>query len=419
MKAGTNPRLHSTRRKVIYSILIALFTLLANYVIINTSIPLPGELNVLQGWDKFKAINGIYTDSIPNEVMIIDVCYDKKLVSYYRNGELLGNFVITDRQKLLDFLLLAKKANNYKYILLDVFFEKGIKSPQDTALFNTIASMERIVIPSHSDTPLEDSCLIDKSANADYTTTWKETNFARYQFLHGDIPSIPLKMYEDIYNKTITHHGFYYTSDGCLCRNGVTLKLPIRPTVQYEEGYITPLDILNLGSDVLAMDSIAPIAEEIAGKIVVIGDYKNDIHETYAGQLSGSIICLNAYYALVRGDHILLGRYGKTLCFYLLITIVYCMLTIAIMNGVSFSSFVSNPWLKIVLSLVSINAIFWVIAFLAYIVLDIVYNVWIPIGIFSVLDYVINIYKGIKYEKTTVAHCLSAGFTDNDKSRQI
>jgi hypothetical protein len=46
------------------------------------------------------------------------------------------------------------------------------------------------------------------------------------------------------------------------------------------------------------------------------------------------------------------------------------------------------------------------IAVLAYILpLDLVYNVWIPIGVFSLLDFVANIFsnnKNKKHEKNTI-----------------
>ena len=69
------------------------------------------------------------------------------LVEYEEDGMPVGNMVITDREKLLKLLTIAKAANNYRYIFMDVNFEEGINSPSDSALFQTIKSMDRIVIP--------------------------------------------------------------------------------------------------------------------------------------------------------------------------------------------------------------------------------------------------------------------------------
>ena len=277
--------------------------------------------------------------------------------------------------------------------MLDVIFEKGISSPQDSALFSLIASMKRIVIPAHQDMPLEDSVLYCKAANADYTITWEETNFARFQYIHDGMPSMPLRMYQEIYGDSISKCGFLFFSRGWLCRNGITLKMPVRLSADTEEeGYMKKINVLYLGSDVLAMDSIAPISEEIKDKIVIIGSFNEDVHDTYAGLMPGSIICLNAYYALVHGEHVLLGRYGGVLVFYIFMLLLYFFISMAYLNGFSLSAKIQNPWLKLLLSLISINVLFWIIAVLAYILpLDLVYNVWIPIGIFSLLDFVANI----------------------------
>ena len=142
----------------------------------------------------------------------------------------------------------------------------------------------------------------------------------------------------------------------------------------------------------IVRDFQAVISEEIKDKIVIIGSFNEDVHDTYAGLMPGSIICLNAYYALVHGEHVLLGRYGGVLVFYIFMLLLYFFISMAYLNGFSLSAKIQNPWLKLLLSLISINVLFWIIAVLAYILpLDLVYNVWIPIGIFSLLDFVANI----------------------------
>ncbi|MBR2114903.1 MAG: CHASE2 domain-containing protein [Prevotella sp.] len=396
-----------TSWKVVVSVAVSLLITSANYVAGNTSFPLPDEMKVLQSWDQLKKWINIDRDSIPDEVMLIDVSYDKQLADYIVNDIPVGQYAITNRQKLFDFLTAARQADNYKYIMLDVIFGRGIRSPQDSALFQLITSMKRIVIPVHQDEPLEDSILYRKAANADYTVTWEETNFARFQFIHDGVPSMPLRMYQELNGDSIRQCGFLFFSQGWLCRNGITLKMPIRFTADTEEeGHLQKINVLHLGCDVLALDSIVPISDEIKNKIVVIGNFSEDIHETYAGLMPGSIICLNAYYALLQGDHVLLGRYSGVMLFYLFMVILYFFMSMAYLNGFSLSDKTQNPWGKLLLSLVSINVLFWIIAILAYILpLNIVYNVWIPILAFSLLDFVVNILnnnKTNKHEKNTI-----------------
>ena len=390
-----------TRNKVIISIVISILTLLISYVLGNTSIPFPDEMGVLQGWEKFKEWNGWEKDSIPDEVMLVNVAYDKQLVDYSVNNIPIGQYAITDRRKLYDFLYKAHQADNYKYIMLDVFFEKGVESPQDSALFHLIANMDRMVIPVHEDLLLQDSILYAKAANADYTITWEENDFARFQFIHDGVKSMPLRMYEDICGKAINKWWFLYLSNNWFCWNGITLKMPIRMNGETTiNGDLQMFNSLNLGADLLAMDSISPISEEIKDKIVVIGNFKDDVHDTYVGSQPGSVICLNAYYALQRGDHLIWGRYGSTLLFFILMAFVYFGLSIACVNGISLSSMTNNPWLKLILSFASINLCIWGIAILAYITpLDLVYNVWVPISVFTLLDFIMNIYSSYNTKK--------------------
>ncbi len=412
-----------TKKQVAGAALVSFMIMLISYVICNTSIPLPDEMSVLQSWDNFKSINGLNKDSIPNDVLLVNVTYDKQLVDYKIDGFPVGVYTITDRKKLFDFLRIAKSANNYKYIMLDVIFEKGIESPYDSALFAQIASMERIVIPVHKDAPLQDTILYSKAANADYTVTWKDTNFARFKYLWNDLPSLPLKMYQDIDSKTISKHGFLYCSNNWLCKNGITLQFPIRVYRDTKtEGDKIRYNVVQLGADLLANDTIAPVANDIKDKIVVVGDFYTDVHDTYIGPQPGSIICLNAYYALKRGDHIIFGRYGLRLLFYVLVFIVYFIMALTYLSGFSLSSLVEKPVLKAVISFGSIGLLYWGIAIIGFLFFDTIYNLWFPILAFSVLSfgiYIHSLIKELKNEKTKSGAIPTTDLPDNGSGCQL
>lgn len=381
-----------TRKTIVVSVIVSLAVLLLNYIVGNTSIPLPNEMSILQGWDKFVSVNGTIKDSIPDEIMLIDVAYDKELVDYEEDGFYVGKDFITDRNKLFQFLSLVKEAGNYKYVMLDVIFEEGYKTPYDSALFHLIAQMDRIVIATHEDTNLQDSILLSKAANADYTTTWKETNFSRFQYLHEDQASIPLQMYRELEKKDIRKFGFLYFSNNWLCRNAITLKMPYRITSDLsDEGERKKFNVVRMGSDLLDSTSVTTLADEIDGRILVIGDFKHDIHETYAGIQPGSLINLNAYYALKRGDHSLFGQYGGTLCFYLLIACLYFCMSILYLSNFKIEKFVHKKWLRLALSPVSIGMVFVMIALIAYKPFGIVYNIWLPVLVFSSIDFISNL----------------------------
>lgn len=406
-------RLLFTPLKTAWAIAISLGISVCNYLVCNTSIPLPDEMTILKKWDELKAVSGWKRDSVPDEVMLINVAYDKQLIDYSENEIPLGQTVITDRRKILKFLSFAKKADNYKYIFLDVFFEKGYISEADSELFKTISEMDRIVIPVHEGKELQDNRLYEKAANSDYTVTLDETTFSRFQFIHQGVKSVPLKMYEDITGATISQFGPLYFSNGWFCRNGITLKMPIRISDRnFIDEAKSSYNVYMLGTDVLDMDSVVPVANQINNKIVIIGDFLNDLHDTYTGKQPGSLICLNAYYSLIRGDHSLWGNCGLSFLFYLMMAFLYFILAIFFLNGMSFSSLIHNAWMKVVASVFSVTIIFWIIATIVYISpLGIIYNVWVPSGAFSILDFILSTYNNNKNEKSNIT--APAAIVDN------
>ena len=280
---------------------------------------------------------------------------------------------------------------------MDVIFEKGIETEYDSILFRTIANMPRIVIPVHEDAPLQDSILYAKAANGDYSITHDETDFVRFQFMHGDLPSMPLVMYKASTGLDIKRNGLFYTSNGHLCTNGLTLKLPIRISGAYmntrnanEGNSHKERSYIYMGADVLDIDSIIPVAEQIANKIIIIGDFNTDVHRTYAGKQPGSVICLNAYYALLRGEHLV--SYPFTLFLFF----VYVVISLLMLNGKTLDTFVSNPMLKVASSFFTYTIIFTFIAMVVYATPSgIVYNPVFPTTVFTFLGLFIGGLKKV------------------------
>lgn len=380
------------KKKIIFSVCFSIAVIVMSYLIGNTSYPMAGEKAVLVRLNNWKSYLNINRDSVPDDVLLINVAYDKALTTYSEDGLPIGQFTITDRRKLLDFLTKAKAANNYKFIMMDVIFERGIVTEYDSALFHTIVQTPRLVIPVHTDAPLQDSILYSKAANADYNITQDETNFVRYQYIHDDVPSMPLKIYEGITGKTIKRHGLIYTSEGHLCSNGVTLKMPVKISGAYmDNDSISRRSYVYMGADILDVDSIIPVADQIDGKIIIIGDFNADVHRTYVGKQPGSVICLNAYYALLRGEHFV------SYPFLLFLFVVYAVLTYLTLSGWSHESVIKNPWLQLVASFFTLTIVFTVIAMIVYATPSgIVYNPVFPTMVFALLPLVLNTIKRIK-----------------------
>lgn len=392
----TKTWIRERRRLLALSVITSAVIILFTYVMGNSGYPLPGETGALKQITDYKKFLGMQLDNVPDSVLFINVCYDKMLVPYEENEMPVGSTVITDRQRLLQFLTKAKAANNYRYIFMDIFFQEGLQSDYDSALFRTISTMDRIIIPKHKGMNLCDSSLYQKAANADYATTWQALTFSRYQFIHDDEASVALKIYEDRCQGDIERHmgGLWYTDRGRLCQNSATLLLPIRITGSLidEESQARERNYIYLGADLLDLDEVMPVSEQIADKFIVIGDFKNDKHSTFLGAQPGSSIVFNSYIALTQGAHLVNWLYMAILF------VIYIVIGLFYLSGHSFSSLCSNPWISILLSFASTATVFLIIALVAswY---DLAFNMWVPTTVYSLYDTFMqkyNIYKNKK-----------------------
>ena len=379
--------------KLVSSALISIGIIISSYIIGNSDFPLPDEMKVLRTLDHYKKFSGTFEDNVPDSILLVNVCYDKLLVDYSVHDIPVGQYVITDREKLLRFLTAAYEANNYRYIMMDVFFEHNIVSEYDSALFALIRKMDRIVIANHTDSYLSDSLLKHKSAYADYTVTWKVTKFSHFQFMReGNEPTMPLRIYEDLTGKTIKQWGPLYFSDGKLCKNAVTLKLPIRVSEDYnlEAPNILEKRYEFLGADILAHDSIYPISMQLQDKLVIIGDFMTDVHDTYLGPQPGSLICVNAYNALQQGDHYY--NWGWAFILFLL----YLVIIYFLMSRLSLLKVLPNVYLRMLFAFFSVPTILLVVALIAYLTTGYVFNMYIPSFMYWLYHIIKNLYNKAK-----------------------
>ena len=296
------------QKKVIWSVVIAIGFLLFSYCITNLDFPISGEKALLYRFELVRNYLFPRENTESDSILLIDVSFDKtpvKVTDEY--GIPIGDIQITDRGKLLKLLQELKRRDDYKYILLDIFFGQKGKTPQDSSLYATICSMPRIVIPCHSDEALADSSLIDKSGLADYTTTFKEMGFVKYPYMTDDGRSLPLKMYEDMTGRSIHKHWFVYTDGWRLVRKSIVLTFGINADTAYnEEGekvwYYLGADILGDKEETGLLYEMPELTKD---KYIAIGAFQgDDIHKTFVGSMCGTLINLNAYFSLLHNHHV-------------------------------------------------------------------------------------------------------------------
>ena len=337
---------------------------------------------------------------LPDSIALVNVAYDKTLVDY--DGRLYntipgdnrrapsGRIVLTDRRKLLDFLKAAKNGG-YKYIMLDVRFDDDIESDSvSLALFDLIGSMDRIAFAVHEGSdPVADAPL-EKAAFGDYNITAFESNAVKYPIIHGDRPSMAAAMYSALNGGRISTFGPLTFDGSALCMRSLFLDYPVRVFDRaLETDGLMPADYyyLNLGVDLLAdPDSVARIREYVADRIVVIGDFDNDVHDTSIGQLAGSLINLNAYISLSQGRHKISWLYTA------LLFVIYFVIALSLIKHQSPIDMIpalrrrKSTALRFLFSLVGFSVVLSLLSLLIYLTAGIIYSIVMPSLYFSLIS---------------------------------
>lgn len=374
--------------KFLYAFLLSILALGVSYVCTNLNVAVSGERDLLKWWN-FAAmqLSGGPRSEIPEDVLFINVSMDRELVDIKDELEMpIGNAAITDRRKLASLLSLIQSSGDYKYVLLDVFFEDGYNTETDSLLFQTIASMDRIVIPRHHVGVLADSILLAKAAYADYTTTLKEDNIAKYPLLDrgGVNPSIPLVMYSDMTGRTVRKRGLFYMDGYALSRRVVFPKMEVMVDIpsRTDKAGIAQMEkpYLNMGADILDnCDLEDDWGSVFGGKIIVIGSFTDeDIHLTYTGDVPGCVINYNVFASLMGGRHKV--PFLLILVYFLIFFAMSCLL---LRNGDAGTQSLGWLWAKL---FVIYSVVLTIVCIFVFTIWGQAHDIFITSTLFSVVD---------------------------------
>lgn len=293
---------------------LSLLLMIGNYFIENVRYPFFDDIDLF-AWYGHLTGHDDKRDFAWDDVVCVNVGLDKTMVNVIDvMGDKAGAISITDRGKLLQFLGNIANAD-YKEIFLDVRFPQtaeGLTSTEcmletdsetDKKLFTLISKMRNIVVATHSDISSLHPELTPKYGYADYGAT-VFTGFGRYELRQDGAPSAALKMYEDITGKGIAENGFF-TNNGRLCHNTLFLRIPT--SILYPTHYDDGAEVVNyrtLGADLLERNTAAELREMVKDRIVIIGDFEEDLHTTYVGEVPGSMLTYLAMKELEAGMHV-------------------------------------------------------------------------------------------------------------------
>lgn len=383
------------RYLILTPLLVAIVMMCISYWVTNMSWPISGEKTLISKFEYKRQKCHPKQHIADTSVIFINVSHDRQLVPCYGEGrKLLGNSAIVDRGKLLKLLQYLAADSSYRYVILDVLFDTAGHTEADSALFATIATMPRIVIPRDT-MPLADARLYQKSGEAFYHTSLIESDFLKYPYYTGRGASMALRVYEDCTGRTIRRWGPLYIDGRCLSRRSVVLTFDVIP--QYE--------VLDLGADML-QDTLWPGGPQGSGvlydkdlcnikdKYVVIGSFEgDDIHNTYAGMLPGPVINYNAAMALLKGGHHV-SLWVALIMFVLFYAFSFMTINqISIVGQMQRSKYATIRTFGVLLTWVGYP--FWLSVFciFTYVGFNEIYDIMITSTIFSIIDIVTRMVR--------------------------
>lgn len=329
--------------------------------------------------------------AVPDSVLLVDVAFDQQLVAAVNSfGDTIGTTAITDRRKLVEFLTLAKRAGNYSKLMVDIRFEHGLRTPYDRQLTQLLLSMPRVYFPRHRGVSLLSPKLEARANYSDYGYTLFQTSFVKYEYVQKGEPSIPLAMT----GYGASQLGPLHFVNHRLAYNSMMIPMLVNPGSvgnNADEPWC-----VNLGSDLLAEPSL--VGDMLRNRVVVVGNMHDDIHQTYVGNIPGSLINLNAYLAMERGLNLVDWR----LC--LLWAFIYFVLSMLTIKGRQWYSYI--PRLRRVksdifwfaLSFVGYSIVVTIVASVLFLTTGYMSNVVLPSLYFSLFSVIVK-FKTNRYEK--------------------
>jgi len=254
-----------------------------------------------------KSLLGLDKKPPPESVLFVDISGNKALLpqqNIFGEDSRYNRLVITDRGDLAEFLaMLGPYREQTRAVLLDVLFDQS--SPKDTLLQREVdKSQHKLLAVNRIDTKGKvDPSVIKFDPQAIVTYRAAEGLFLKYPLIMGDsLPTAPLLLFERLHQKKLDASGWFYRfPEGISLRNPI-VDFKVRDSdfrvgqdLKESNFHVWPLGELLEAREYMEEKDIAALFE---GKIVFVGDFKNDVHATPFGDSPGILLIYNAYLTL-------------------------------------------------------------------------------------------------------------------------
>ncbi len=259
-----------------------------------------GDERFLIKWSSIlkRVVFHIDEDPPKKDFLFINLAYEKALI---QRDDGPGTEVITDREKLTAFFnILKRHQNDVKFTVCDVLL-KGA-SLHDSLLQSSVSGIQNVVFPTHltDDGQPEKLTVNVPHAIADYQAV--SGGFLKFNLFQNDtLPTLPVYLFEVINGRKLETRNGWYFEDGRPALSTLIIDYQIRSHELFEEAeypVITLSELLMLPEEVI-------VNEFLKGRMIIMGDFNQDIHDTVFGSTPGPLILLNVFLTLNDGHHLI------------------------------------------------------------------------------------------------------------------
>jgi hypothetical protein len=240
------------------------------------------------------------------DYLFINTAYDQAITKAETEYGDTGTIAISDRYLLAEFFeKMAAHGNKHQYILCDILFDQP--STADSQLNRSISKIRKIIAPTEYDKEkkqLLQPVINVPAAQADYITYEGLVSKVRLFASDSRSKTLPLRMYEDRngVEVNVKRFGLFY--------KGNYIPRSVYPRYFFNSEAISQHEMrLKQVVDVLKINGDAFYESAIKGKVIVIGNFTTDKHNTFIGPMPGSLVLFNTYLTLQAGYHMLRIRW--------------------------------------------------------------------------------------------------------------
>ncbi|SHM13915.1 hypothetical protein [Mucilaginibacter sp. OK098] len=248
------------------------------------------------------------------QLLFVDVSERLEVIE---NSNSSANYAISDRKALIKLFKLLKNncVPDSCYIICDLYFNKKSQSDSElekaikefphffSALLDddgkTVPNILRAGVAAPSGIDITSGSLLDFSSN--------ELSYRPVS--QSNAYTLPLVLFESYNERHIVPRGFYYQSNNAYYLNTIEICPYIDRDALLEpsyEGYTTQNNISgNRNIDYFKIDALLTDVSDSRSlkklsrkKLIVIGDFKNDLHKTMAENMPGPLVIFNVFIAL-------------------------------------------------------------------------------------------------------------------------